>query len=51
MSPSKSMPSPSVLAAKAAKENTHLDAYFITGFSDGEGCFHIIISQNNNSIG
>lgn len=51
MYPLKSMPSPRVLAAKAAKDNIRLDAYFITGFSDAEGCFHIRISRNKNSIG
>lgn len=51
MSLLKSMPSPRVLAAKAAKENMHLDAYFITGFADAEGCFQIRITKNNNSIG
>ena len=38
-------PSPSVLAAKAAKENLHPD--LVTGFTDGEGCFRISIYKNN----
>ena len=25
-----------------------LDPYFVTGFADGEGCFHVSVTQNKN---
>jgi hypothetical protein len=43
MSTFKCPPSPRVLA----KENLHLSDYFITGFTDGEGCFLLSICKNN----
>ena len=49
MSTLKNLPSPRVLAAKADKENIQPD--FITGFTDAEGCFHIMIRKNNSSTG